>query len=358
MEKDEILEEYIPNNNYIDNNKVNDEKDQSMYRVMNKDSHVETEQEENSIYNKLDMQNHKMIQENPKENDNKQYENLNNEHIGKMIYENNARDIESNNNSSNQNNLKIIKNANIESQAKETNSKERGDIELARKGTNETSKALFSKNQAQNSFRIAFIFSIIQMSDVILFNFYVLKLFLPLNRNGFDFTLTTATICLMTIHIFHTSSNHFIKNFLLKLSNKGNKTTKRALIINLIISIVVTNLYVASLLFTNSKENYTDYLLGKFLLSSLFYLIRNISNTNCLTCYTILITRIDNSKIKEKINYYHTYHSYLLRAISSFIATFLILFITYSLKNSMFFFLVSLMSSTLISLVFILIKHI
>jgi hypothetical protein len=211
-------------------------------------------------------------------------------------------------------------------------------------------KALLNKMiQNQNASKISFIFTIIQLSEISLLNFFVIILLFPFGKISFQIN----PLYLSLSFLIYSLISHYVSKLIFKYSNRRPKLTKRTLKINIITCISSMFVLMFIVLFIPNEANY----LVRIILTTLLFIIGMISLMNCLTCYNVLITRIDNPKMKEKINFYQTYVSSLIRGASSLYSIALILIILNS-HSEYVMFLLPTSTSVFLSMIFFLIKHI
>jgi hypothetical protein len=183
----------------------------------------------------------------------------------------------------------------------------------------------------KNSFKLSCIFSIIQISEVLLFNTYILFLYTILKGNT-----AKIGICLSMNMLIYAISNYFLSVSFMKYTAKGYNAVKWLLKVTLAVSTIITLTIGIFIYFISTIEN----LIVSVSIFSFLFFTRNILLTvGSLNSYNVLITLSENSKLKKQVNFYHTYFSTILKAIFSFsICSIFTIILNESLIPTSFFF--------------------
>lgn len=301
MEKDEVLEVYNPKRlSDLTANAINCDKENSIFtpvRMRKKSEHVNTESlddgnnmNNNAGFNKVDFDRTKKAFK-----EDKMYSNVSNdtkivEHNGthlegvkteRLIPEYND-DKEDNTNPEKEpntnklqiemeikdahlNNSKDIKNINANDMTNIVTEYDDGKNSHLEKSIKTQLKTKDDINK--KGLKISFIFTFIQVSDVILFNFYFFSIsyFSEFKTNIYSFSFI-----LTILYIVFTVLSHFFNKWILKQANKGNKITKNIMKLNVFLAILFTNGVIATILFyKNINEENQKYKI--IIITGLFY---------------------------------------------------------------------------------------
>lgn len=158
-------------------------------------------------------------------------------------------------------------------------------------------------------FKISSIFTILQVSDIILYNVFFINLAFKLNPKNSSYNIFQISTALGLYHLIYTLLLPAVNTQVLKM---GMRSNKKAVLFFKIFILISIGIYSAFLVL--------DYLLSKNGLTYVIVLmsvlvIRNLSMTVALICYNVLVLKISQSQFKEKINNLHNYFSLFIRTI-------------------------------------------
>ncbi len=243
-----------------------------------------------------------------------------------------------------------------------------------------SSKFLFDFKKEKNFFVCSFninvlklnsIFTFIQVSEIIIYNLFLLLLFTNTNYNGFGLGITNIAMIFSVLHFLYSLSSHFINNKLFDLSYSNRGAINFFLQFSIIISALISILFPLNVILfkehsTNSlySNKQTELLRSinynkeikieissnflRLTISCCLFLLRNICLSVSMICYNILVSRIDNNSLKEKVNFYNSYLSNLCKTICGFVSCLLYYIIIYKLQEPYYFFLLSITSGVLL----------
>jgi hypothetical protein len=160
-----------------------------------------------------------------------------------------------------------------------------------------------------NLFKISSIFTILQVSDIILYNVFFLNLAFTLNPKNSSDNIFLISTAMGLYHLIYTLLLPVVNTQILKM---GMRSNKKAVLFFKIFILISIGLYSTFLVL--------DYLLSEKGLTYVIVLmsvlvIRNLSLTVVLICYNVLVLKISQSQVKEKINNLQNYFSLLIRTI-------------------------------------------
>jgi hypothetical protein len=184
--------------------------------------------------------------------------------------------------------------------------------------TENTSKSLLGINEniSKLSFSISMIFSFLQICDVVVYNIFLLNLILPddagiKNKN---FSILEISFYLAMFHFIYSLISTLIYSLLvkwfIKSLSKLNFLFKLFTVVSCILSLFV---FMYDYQYMKSKEYIFTY--SSFYLFIGLILLRNLCLTVILTCYNLLVYNIPNTTVKDKIQTFQKYFSFLFRGV-------------------------------------------
>jgi hypothetical protein len=170
--------------------------------------------------------------------------------------------------------------------------------------------------QIISPFKISLIFCTIQISDVLLYNAFLLSLVLPKDFSGYELSILDVSIYLILFHLVY--------SLVIPVSNglilANSKSINRILLNYRIVYIIA---FIVSLAFLANYQ--LDYPFKLFL--QVFSLIlKSITMMGMLTSYNLLVIKIRNNRFKDKLTNYQNYIALITRALSGCLICFIFVY--------------------------------
>jgi hypothetical protein len=179
-------------------------------------------------------------------------------------------------------------------------------------------------------FKISLIYTNLQICDIVLYNIFFLNLTFKLNLNPkFEweeniYNIIIVSSALALYHLIYTMLMPAINSQIVKIGMKSNKKANTVFKMFIYVSLILMVIF-----------HLVDYSLSYLGLINLIVLmslliLRNLALTVVLICYNVMVLKISQSQVKEKINLFQNYFSLSLRTISGMICCF---FYVYFIDN-------------------------
>lgn len=184
--------------------------------------------------------------------------------------------------------------------------------------TENTSKSLLGNtdNISKLSFSISMIFSFLQICDVVVYNIFLLNLILPEDAGikNKSFSIFEISFYLAMFHLIYSLISTFIYSLLVKWFMKNLSKLSFLFKLFTVVSCILS-LFVFMYDFQYMKSKEYTFMYSSFYLFMGLILLRNLCLTVILTCYNLLVYNIPNTKIKDKIQTFQKYFSFLFRGV-------------------------------------------
>jgi len=162
-------------------------------------------------------------------------------------------------------------------------------------------------NVDQTAFKISIIFTSVQISESLIYNLLFCSLFA---KSTFFYDFKQISLIFFILHLIYTVFNAIVNYFMSNyLKNKEKNLVANCLKGFIICSFILTISFPIFIIFKPMSSA------NNLIMTSVFFLIRDVSISLGLLCYNVLVLRLDNNKIKSKINTFHTYLTTILKAI-------------------------------------------
>ena len=225
-----------------------------------------------------------------------------------------------------------------------------------------------------NIFKMNFIFSIIQICEVVLYNLFVLILFTQREKRGFGMGITEIALIISGLYVIYFVTVALINWKINNLSYNNKKHSLYVIFqITMFIAAIIGLFFPLNIILINDfKTFHNDFTkpslftsinyhkdsgfiyslleVSSILISCFLFLIRNIMLTISINCYNILISKTENIVFKINVNNYNSYLSNLFKSIFGFLTCIFYYLIMTKLENKFYFFVFSIFSGGLLFL--------